>query len=369
MLLGVMFLFVLAANRGWFGPGARVASGVVVAALLVGVGALLKAKYGQYEAAVAAVATGIAAGYATLTAATMLYDMVPAWGALLAASGIAAGAAVIAVRWKAELVAVLGLLGALTAPALFAIDEGVDARGTAFALLVFVGAAGVAVWMRWTWLLALAAADAAAQVLGLIAAGDVGRRRGDRRLARRRRRRSSRRQLPGSGPPERRASSGSPGRSSERRPCWRSRPAVSTRRCVRRRRAARGCDRHDRRLAGARTAAPPARHGDRGCRDRCWQSRLPSSGRSGTWPSGDAIAIAAAVAAALALLGGAIGWQLLRREEGLDEIAGILVTASTGLVLASSFLLADVDRDRGIAVLVAALVLCRHSRRAPPARA
>lgn len=355
MLLGVVFLFILAANRGWFGPGARVASGAIVAVLLVGVGARLKARYGQYEAAVAAVATGIAAAYATLAAATLLYEMLPAWGALIVASGIAGGASAIAVKWKAELVGALGLLGALTSPALLAIDDGVSSQGTAFALLVFVGAVGVAAWMRWQWLLALAAADAAAQTVWLIAAGDVG----------------------------------------DAAPIVVSHVAAAA-------------------LLSAAIAWQPAEHPER----RDWlavplvgaatilaisTSRLYESDAHagvavlvaailatgistllaqrvrvlgmvvaaaaavlaiaavGVWAdgevaSGDVLAIVVAATASLALLGGAIGWQLLRTDEGLDEIAGMLVTASTGLVLASSYLLADADRDRGIALLVAALV-------------
>jgi hypothetical protein len=174
MLLGVVFLFVLAVNRGWVGPSARVAIGAMVSLLLIGAGLVLERRYGLLDAAVAAVATGIAGGYATLAAATILYDMAPTWAALLVATAIAAGASVIAVAWKAELIGILGLLGALSAPALVAVDEGLTAPGTAFALLVFAGAASAAVWMRWRWLLALAAVDVTMQLLVLAGATEPG---------------------------------------------------------------------------------------------------------------------------------------------------------------------------------------------------
>lgn len=173
-LLGVTFLFVLAANRGWIGPAARVAAGALVSAALVMVGAWVKRRYGRLDAAVASVSTGIAAAFATLAAATMIYEMLPPAGALLAAAGIAAIACVLAVRWRAELVGVLGLVGLVTAPALLAVEEGIEPVGTAFALLGFAGSVAVACWMRWRWLLIATAISAGAQSVGLTLGGAEG---------------------------------------------------------------------------------------------------------------------------------------------------------------------------------------------------
>src|SRR5947209_7439510 len=74
-LLGIVFFFVLAVNRGWIGPNARVALGAIASALVFAAGLWLKRRYGTTYSALAAVGAGIAGGYATLLSAAALYDM------------------------------------------------------------------------------------------------------------------------------------------------------------------------------------------------------------------------------------------------------------------------------------------------------
>ena len=69
-LLGVVFLFALAANRGWIGPVERVALGALASSLVFAAGVpSRRRRYGQLYAALSAVGAGIAGGYATLLAA------------------------------------------------------------------------------------------------------------------------------------------------------------------------------------------------------------------------------------------------------------------------------------------------------------
>ena len=77
MALGIGFFFVLAANRGWIGEGMRIALGATASALVFTAGLVLRARYGQYWSALAAVAAGIAGAYATLAAAAVRFDLVP----------------------------------------------------------------------------------------------------------------------------------------------------------------------------------------------------------------------------------------------------------------------------------------------------
>jgi uncharacterized membrane protein len=65
MALGIGFFFVLAANRGWIDERTRVALGAGASALAFTAGLVLRARYGQYWSALAAVAAGIAGAYAT----------------------------------------------------------------------------------------------------------------------------------------------------------------------------------------------------------------------------------------------------------------------------------------------------------------
>lgn len=167
-LLGIIFLFVLAVERGWIGPEVRVAFGAVVSALLVGVAIVLHRRFGQLHSALAAAGTGIAGGYATLLAATVLYDLVPSAAALGIAAGIAAVGIVLALRWSSQLLAVIGLLGAIAAPAAEAADAGITTVGTAFAAMMLVAALLVALRRNWARLAGISALTAALQGAALV---------------------------------------------------------------------------------------------------------------------------------------------------------------------------------------------------------
>ena len=98
MALGIGFFFVLAANRGWIGEGMRIALGASASALVFTAGLVLRARYGQYWSALAAVAAGIAGAYATLAAAAVRFDLVPDALALPLAGLIAAAGTTVAIR-------------------------------------------------------------------------------------------------------------------------------------------------------------------------------------------------------------------------------------------------------------------------------
>jgi uncharacterized membrane protein len=153
-LLGIVFFFVLAVNRGWIGPVARVSLGAIASALVFGGGLYLHRRFGRVHSAYAAVGAGLAGGYATLLAAAVGYDLVPNWAALLVAAAIAAVAVSTALAWSSELIAGLGLIGATLAPAAVGLQNGeLTAAGTGFAALVFAGTAIVAIERKWQALL------------------------------------------------------------------------------------------------------------------------------------------------------------------------------------------------------------------------
>ena len=81
-LLGIVFFFVLAVNRGWIGPVTRVTLGALASVFLLSAGLYVKRRFeDMYHSAVAAVGAGIAGGYITLVAAKVLYGLVPDWAA------------------------------------------------------------------------------------------------------------------------------------------------------------------------------------------------------------------------------------------------------------------------------------------------
>ncbi|HET8741852.1 MAG TPA: DUF2339 domain-containing protein [Gaiella sp.] len=168
--LGITLLFVLATERGWIGPVERVGAGALVSALVFGAGLVLRRRYGQIAAALAAVGAGIAGGYATLAAATVLYELVPDAAALGIAAAIAGLAVAVSLAWGSQLVAALGLVGAACAPALEALDAGIGAVGVAFGVVVLGATAVVAVRRRWARLLVAVLGVVGAEAAWLAAA-------------------------------------------------------------------------------------------------------------------------------------------------------------------------------------------------------
>lgn len=173
-LLGIVFFFVLAVNRGWIGPIERVSLGALASLLVFGAALWLHRAYGPVHSALAAAGAGIAGGYATLLAATALYDLVPREIALVLAAGIAAVGTVTALAWASELLAGLGLIGAMLAPAAIALQDGEwSPIGTAFAAVMFAATASVAIFRRWEPLLAAAFIATIWQALGLVVEAEV----------------------------------------------------------------------------------------------------------------------------------------------------------------------------------------------------
>ena len=150
VVLGVAFFLVMAANRGWIDETTRVLLAFVGSTALLGAGLYLHEKQGRTQAALAAVATAIAALYVTLTAATQLYDLVDPVLGLFFAGLVGAVATAIAVRWSEPVVAGIGILGALLSPVL--VDAGTDSTSLAFMAVALVSAVGVLLWRRWSWL-------------------------------------------------------------------------------------------------------------------------------------------------------------------------------------------------------------------------
>jgi uncharacterized membrane protein len=160
---------VLAVERGWIGNDARVALGALASALTLGAAIWLRRRFGDTYASLSAAGAGIAGFYATLLAATVLYDLIPPSAALFVAAGIAAAGAALALWWDSESLAALGLIGAMLAPLAIAIQDGeLSSAGTAFAAVVVAAATFVTVRRDWRVLHVIAVVATAPQVIGLV---------------------------------------------------------------------------------------------------------------------------------------------------------------------------------------------------------
>ena len=150
ILIGVVLFLVIAVDRGWIGVEARVALAFAGSTVLLAAGLFLYERRGQTDAAVAAVATALASLYASLTYATAVQDVVGAAAGLLVAGLIGASGTVIAIRWHSQVVAALGLLGALAAPVL--VDSGTSSLALAFTAIALAATVAILIWQRWGWL-------------------------------------------------------------------------------------------------------------------------------------------------------------------------------------------------------------------------
>jgi len=150
IVVGVVFFLAIAVDRGWIGVEARVALAFLGSTVLLAVGVFLHEWQGRTEAAVAAVASALAALYATLTYATAVEGVAGEEAGLLVAAIVGLAGSAVAVRWGSQLVAALAVLGALAAPVL--VDAGTTGLALAFMAVALVAAVAVLLWQRWGWL-------------------------------------------------------------------------------------------------------------------------------------------------------------------------------------------------------------------------
>jgi len=115
-LLGIVFVFALAASRGWIGPAVRCSIGGGVSVLLVALALVVQKRYGHLIAALAAAGTGIGGCYVTLYAAGRGYHLLGSGFVWFGVVLVAVLAVWLALSWETELLAILGLAAVVIAP-------------------------------------------------------------------------------------------------------------------------------------------------------------------------------------------------------------------------------------------------------------
>jgi uncharacterized membrane protein len=150
VLVGLAFLVALAVEHGWLDERARTGLAFFGSALLLGLGVWLYEKREHTQASLAATGTGIAGLFLSLTAATVLYDLVPVSLALVLAFLVGSVGAALAIRWDATPIGGLGILGSLGAPILTGATQ--DVQALVFLAVAEGAAVAVLLWRRWEWL-------------------------------------------------------------------------------------------------------------------------------------------------------------------------------------------------------------------------
>ena len=146
-LLGVLFLLILAVQRGYLGPLPRTLLGAALSAVLIGLALRLHRTEASRGGSYALAATGFAGLYLDVMAATALYDYLPAGAGLTAWLLVVGGGLTLAHRWNTEVFAVFVILGgALCAPVLTA---GMTTMLLGFMLVLQLAASGVQLARSW----------------------------------------------------------------------------------------------------------------------------------------------------------------------------------------------------------------------------
>ncbi len=112
-LVGIAFILVLAAQYGYFGPAPRTISAAGLGAVLAGGAFWLHRRDPDNAGGPALLATGMAAGFLSLVAATTLYHLIPGAVGLLLAGLLGIAVSVVAALWRSEWLACLAIAAAL----------------------------------------------------------------------------------------------------------------------------------------------------------------------------------------------------------------------------------------------------------------
>jgi hypothetical protein len=154
LVLAAVFFLRYSIEAGWLQPPVRVAIGLMVAVALL-VACELKAARRYPATANALDAAAIAILFATFFAAHALWDLIPAGVAFGLLALVTALAVVLSIRRESMFIAVLGLLGGFSTPALLSTGENRPIPLFAYLLLLNVGLAWVArqkAWPALAWL-------------------------------------------------------------------------------------------------------------------------------------------------------------------------------------------------------------------------
>ena len=152
--IAAIFFVVMAVRNGWIGEAARMELAFAASTALSAFGVWLYERRGQTQAALATVAAGIAALFASTAATTLHYHLISPVLGLVIAGAVGAFALVTAVRWNSQEIAGIGIVGALLAPVL--VGCGTSTSSLVFMTIALLASIGVVVYRRWAWLAAVA---------------------------------------------------------------------------------------------------------------------------------------------------------------------------------------------------------------------
>lgn len=166
-ILAAAFLFKYAADSDWIGPAARVLTGIALGlAALVSSELLFRRGHAVYAQGIAALSAGIL--YLSCYAAFDFYHLIGATLAFAALTLVTALSSVMALRFRAVAIAILGLLGAYATPLLLSSGEKRYAFLLTYLFVLSAAALFLARRQNWRSLEYVAAVGSGSLYLGLL---------------------------------------------------------------------------------------------------------------------------------------------------------------------------------------------------------
>ncbi|MBI4337858.1 MAG: DUF2339 domain-containing protein [Chloroflexi bacterium] len=150
LIIGVGFFLKLAFENNWIGETGRVILGMVVGVALLGAGEYWQRRYPTWAHAVTGGGIGII--YLSIYAAFGFYHLIGPLPAFLFLALVTALAGLLALRYEALTIAVLGVLGGFLTPVLLGRDRPDDRLLLTYILVLDLGILGVAAFRNWRWL-------------------------------------------------------------------------------------------------------------------------------------------------------------------------------------------------------------------------
>jgi uncharacterized membrane protein len=154
VFIAAVFFVVMAVHNGWIGVAARMELAFAGSAVLVLFGGWLYERRGRTQAALATVAAGLAALYASDAATSLHYHLITPAAGLAIAGAVGALALATAVRWNSQEIAGIGIVGSLLAPVF--VGAGTSTSSLVFMAIALSAAIGVVVQQGWAWLAVVA---------------------------------------------------------------------------------------------------------------------------------------------------------------------------------------------------------------------
>jgi uncharacterized membrane protein len=149
LLVGAGFAFKYAVDRGLIGPGVRIASGLVLSAVLLWMGETTRTR-GWLGFSQAVTGGGVAVLYLTIWAAHSLFAMLPgsvAFALLVMTTSMGAG---LALRHDSQPLAALSVLGGFLNPMIAGSDAAGSGSLFAYTVALDLGVLGLAYLRRWS---------------------------------------------------------------------------------------------------------------------------------------------------------------------------------------------------------------------------